>query len=744
MTKKINIKGKLVPRPYARLLTMIGEQLIKNEKVALIELIKNSYDADANWVQVRFNNFEIDEDDENILVVKKNSNIEIEDDGEGMTFNVIRDAWMNPATPIKLMGKKRGVRKTKINKRIIQGEKGIGRYATFKLGRKVEIVTKSKNKREIYINSDLTNYDDEIITKKGSKNPQYLDQIKFDYEIRSTPKHFVSSQLIVRGIKKNITNHGTVLKISYLTDNWTRDKIENIFYDLLRLESPFTEEKNKKDFIIDFKLNGKTFVREKMRDKNLNEIFDSAPIRVTDGMFDGKKISFTLNGRQRRLTISDLKSNKAFKDRLIDVDGKLKRVPACGPFEFEFYVYDLTVEASPKYKLDKDAKKIVKANRIYLYRDGIRVFPYGDQDDDWLGIDVERGISRAGFHLSNDQTVGRINISNEYNPKLKDKTNREGLLEIGNSYEDFRVIIKSILSYLHSEYKKYKLSLERKDKNLLVKSDEVLSELKESIEHLADNKVVKAKNVLAHALRRYEIEKKYLVERAEISEDLAAVGLAVEIASHDLMMMISRATNSVDDIIKTVITSNYDEEILKTNLETLRGQISFIESQIEGIQPIFKSSKRRSKDFRIKDVITKIQKYFLGDIGKNKIKVKIEAEGSPLVVRSNEAILLQIFINLFDNSIYWLSKSDVTNKEIKIILNGNKLELIFSDNGPGVREDDVDFIFEPFFSTKGIEGRGLGLYITDQLLQRYDHTIEYMLKKKILPGANFLIRFNIN
>ena len=245
-------------------------------------------------------------------------------------------------------------------------------------------------------------------------------------------------------------------------------------------------------------------------------------------------------------------------------------------------------------------------------------------------------------------------------------------------------------------------------------------------------------------MRRYEVEKKYLVERAETTEDLAAVGLAVEIASHDMMMMIRRATNSIDNIFKTVVSTDYDEETLKTNLETLRGQISFVESQIEGIQPIFKSSKRRSKDFRIEDIITKIQKYFLGDIEKNKIKVKTDREGPPLVIRSNEAVLLQTFINLFDNSIYWLSKSDEENKEIKILLNGNKLELTFSDNGPGVRDDDLDFIFEPFFTTKGIEGRGLGLYITDQLLQRYDHSIEYLKKRKLLPGANFLIRFNPN
>ncbi len=429
MVKTNNIKGKLIPRPYARLLTMIGEQLIKNEKVALIELIKNSYDADASWVQVRFNNFDIDEEDENELIVNPKSNIEIEDDGEGMSLTAIKDAWMNPASPIKLIGKSQGHRKTNNKKRIIQGEKGIGRYSTFKLGKKVEIITKAEKKKEIIVISDLTMYDDEIISYKGKQEPQYLDQIEFDYIIRSQSQQFVSSQLVLRGIKKRRTSHGTLLKISHLTNSWTKDKIENIFYDVLRLESPFSEVKS--DFIIDFKLNDKPFVREKLVDKNLNDIFESAPIRATDGKFDNEQIFFSLNGNKKQLSIKDLKNNKSFRDRFINTNGKWKRTPECGPFEFEFYVYDLTSQAPPKYKLDQEAKQIVKENRIYLYRDGIRVFPYGDPDDDWLGIDVLRGTSRAGFHLSNDQTIGRIKISNENNPKLKDKTNREGLLEIG-------------------------------------------------------------------------------------------------------------------------------------------------------------------------------------------------------------------------------------------------------------------------------------------------------------------------
>ena len=744
MTKNIKLTGKLKPRPYARLLTMIGEQLIKNEKVALIELIKNSYDADATWVQVRFINFEVSEDDKDVLVVNKNSRIEIEDDGEGMNLKIIKEAWMNPAAPFKLLNKIKGTERTVKTKRIIQGEKGIGRYATFKLGKKVEIITKQERSKEIKVTSDLTGYDDEILYEKGETDIKYLDELEFEYEIRPKLIHFLAGKLIVRGKKKQRENHGTLISITNLSDSWSKSKIENIFSDVLRIESPFTEIT--KSFLIDFTLNGKPVIPEKVLDQKLENIFDFAPIKVTDGIYNGKIISFVINNSERNLELKDLLVDKDFNKRF---GGKknsiqIKRSPDCGPFSFEFYIFDLSNESPPKFQLDRMTKAFVKDNRIFLYRDGIRVFPYGDPDDDWLGIDVKRGTSRAGAHLSNDQTIGRITISGVDNPKLKDKTNREGLLEIGNSYEDFKTIIKAILGVIHTEYQKYKSSVRNKNKNLLVKSEEVLSNLNEAVKQLEDKSYFKAKKILSESIKKYELERKFLLDRAETSEDLASVGLAVEIASHDLMMMAHRATNTVDYIFKIISNDEFNLETLRTHLEVLRGQVSFVEDKIEGIQPIFKSSKRKRKEFRLKEIVEKIKGYFLGDIDKYKIKVSIQELNVPLVVKSNEAVLLQTFINLFDNAIYWVSRSEEKNKEIKILLDGNNFTVMFSDNGPGVQEDDVEFIYEAFFTTKGIDGRGLGLYITDQLLQRYDHSIEYITKKKPLPGANFLINFSNN
>ena len=114
----------------------------------------------------------------------------------------------------------------------------------------------------------------------------------------------------------------------------------------------------------------------------------------------------------------------------------------------------------------------------------------------------------------------------------------------------------------------------------------------------------------------------------------------------------------------------------------------------------------------------------------------------PLVVKTTDAVLLQVFINLFDNALYWL-KTVNGDRRILITLDGNQQRLIFSDSGPGVKPEDINYIFEAFYSGKGEEGRGLGLYIARQLLDRYDYsiTLAEFSKDRLLKGANFVLEF---
>lgn len=741
-------KGILKPRAYARLLTMLGDQLIKNEKIALIELIKNSYDADASWVQIRFKNFAVDKD-ENTLIKNENSCIEIEDDGIGMPFNTIESVWLNPATPNKFIQKQDGKNLTSIKKRIIQGEKGIGRYAVYKLGTTIELTTRSieKDEKEFFLLNDLSSFDNEIIFNSPKEaTPKYLDQIEYFYEKREMPVEIVEKKILIKGEIKQRAPYGTILRITNIRGEWSFEKIESILSDISKLSNPVTAKTND-IFDCEILVNGESqFIDDTDYKNALTIIQTKAPVKITEGKYDGEnKISYNVNGSAIELSLERLLEIKEFRKRFCASDSRsLKRMPECGPFTFQFHIYDFTYKASIKYKLLKDEKNIIKNNRIYLYRDGLRVAPYGDKSDDWLEIDILRGIGRAGDYLSNDQTVGFIGISSEKNRNLKDKTNREGLLEIGNAFEDFKSIIQGILGILLNEYRKYRFALEAKNKIALVKESATQKQFESFREYLEERKDAKGIKVFNVIYKNYVNEKKYLKERAEITEDLAAVGITVEAASHDLMMMMQRAKVTLGSVIEMTKSKNYDPKVLNANLKKLHSQIEFIESQIEGIQPIFRSSKRQSKDLKITTVLNDVKRYFEGDLEENNIAFHVEEIGRNLTVKCTEAVLLQTFINLLDNAVYWLKTVDLANKEITIKIEKEKSIVIFADNGPGIKPDDQPYIFEPFFSTKGMQGRGLGLYIASQLLGRHDFEVLYITEKKnkILSGANFLIDFS--
>jgi len=761
--------GVLKPRAYARLLTMIGDQLIKNEKVAIIELIKNSYDADANWVQIRFNNFDIDKDG-NTLIKQKKSCIEIEDDGIGMSFSTVEKVWLNPATPNKFIQKQVGSNLTK-KKRIIQGEKGIGRFAVYKLGTTIELVTKSaeKDEKEVLIINDLSSFDDELINDnydtldvatKPVKNeinknvtvhseensPKYLDQIEFLYEKRPKPIDIREKTITINGKVKHTSTSGTIIRITNLRGEWSLDKIESILEDISKLNTPLSE-KTTDSFECEFLVNGESQIHDtKDQQSKLSILQSKAPIKVTDGLYDGMdKISYKVNGSMIENNLEKLLEIKEFRNRFIAPDSRsLKRLPQCGPFTFQFHIYDLTSKAPLKYKLLADEKPIIKNNRIYLYRDGLRVLPYGDKIDDWLEVDMNRGTGRAGDYLSNDQTVGVVGISSKNNPDLKDKTNREGLLEIGNAYQDFKAIIQGILGLLLNDYKRYRFEIDAKDKILLIKESVTQNQFENFRKYLEEKKDNKAIKVFDVIYKNYLNEKKYLKDRAEITEDLAAVGIAVEAASHDLMMMMQRAISTLGLVIGMTESKNFDVKVLNSSLEKLQGQIEYIESQIEGIQPIFRSSKRQNKIIKITNILNDVRRYYEGVIEENKIHFHYEEVGKNFTVNCTEAVLLQTFINLLDNSVYWLKIVNSPHKEIKVIIDKEKSKVFFADNGPGIKSEYLPYIFEPFFSTKGMQGRGLGLYIATQLLGRHEFEISYINDKKeqILPGANFLIDFS--
>jgi len=313
------------------------------------------------------------------------------------------------------------------------------------------------------------------------------------------------------------------------------------------------------------------------------------------------------------------------------------------------YFFDFDKNAPAKYLLDSKDRELIKKHRIYLYRDGIRVFPYGDPEDDWLKTDTYRGIISAGQFFSNDQVVGWIEISKAGNSELKDKTNREGLIDEGNATQDFTTLIQSFLSYfrLH-QFKQYKESNKDKAEQDIFRTEEVKRQYEELKKDFKDSPT--AINAINNLYKTYSLERKYLTQRVEATEDLASVGLSVETASHDLMLMLSKGILGIDDLMKDCMGGNVTIDKVIEELQKLRGIFSFVETQMKDIQLLFRSSKQRRRNIRVYDMLQKVVRIYKNTLTKEDIKLEIEKIGSPLIAKCTDAVLLQLFINLFDQS----------------------------------------------------------------------------------------------
>jgi signal transduction histidine kinase len=726
---------------------MLGEQLIKNEIIALVEVIKNSYDADATWVKVSFIDFNAD------FSIKLTSKIIIEDDGCGMDEKILKKHWLNPATPDKLKRKKNDYKTQK--GRILQGEKGIGRFSLFKLGKTIKITTRRQlqDQNNQFINEgdqleyilyyDFSKFDDNFLTENGEEKELYLENLPVELST-DTPKQIINKIMKLGTTKRQRKSYGTIIEISNLKSNWNLARLERVQKEIGKMQPIFSNDKEADFSVWLYKGNELHEVQERYKEKLINCLNNKSVFKVTEGKYDteGNAISFKLNGNNIKLNFSDpdIKGLSQFKKYFKDPSYNSE----CGNFIFEFYIFDLNVDTDnpSKYILDNDEKMIIREHRIYLYRDDIRVMPYGDPEDDWLRIDIARGTISAAEFLSNDQIVGCVYISQSDNPKLKDKTNREGLIEDGRALEDFINILQLILRYLRKKpFAQYLL-----DKKKRKEIDQIKRDHPKKLIEAAKNQYSNDEKIVAF-LNKFETsytqERNALQDRIKKTENLAAVGLSVEVASHDVMLLIKKTLEQQDGIIKQLMKGHeIDRDELLTLLTLSRGNLSMVETQMKDIQLLFPSTKSRTKNINVKEIVDKVYRLYKRPFFDNNISISFRESEYPLIVRTTDAVILQVLINLFDNALYWLKTVDY-KREIIIWINGDEQRLIFSDNGPGIKSDDENYIFEAFYSGKGEEGRGLGLYIAKQLLDRYDFFIDLaeFSKDMLLKGANFVIEF---
>ncbi len=705
MSKTPIQNGESSLKPKARLIKTIGEDLISNNVVAIIELVKNSYDANSPIVVVEFQGVVdkiVEGKREKRLIKKEFSKLIILDEGDGMDLNIIENVWMEPATNFK----KKTENENK--QRRFTGEKGIGRFASAKLASKLDIYTKKKDDNEIVVNFNWDDFSDE---------DKYLEEIKTKWFVREP---------------QTILTKGTILELNQLNNSWDEHQIRELRVSLSRLLSPISPTE---DFLIELKL-----------PDGLEDLSGLIERPETLNRPDYYIKGYISDEGTPEIIYFSKKNNETIPLSLSIEEFNLRnpnRLPICGPFQFEFKVWNRDSDSIKSLANDIESSvKNVKGDLddlagISIYRDNFRVIPYGNKNNDWLNLNIRR-VNNPTMRLSNNQIVGYVSIGLDTNPELKDQSNREGIVD-SQSFVDLKEFIVLILNEV--EIRRYnERPRENDDANKGTESLFDRFSLKEVLVYL-NEKLPENKEVL-DLIQQKEIEINEGVKKVQeiISRyrRLTTLGQLIDVILHDGGNYLGKIDIQANLIKRQLKNSTINFDSIESNADKIIKIREDFAQLFKRIEPFGGRKRGRPKQIIVEDIIN--NQFSLAHRDLEKLNIEYQLPNTKNSVTIDEAELGIILMNLIQNSIYWLES---VNHEKKIFVdverNLDSLSIIFSDNGPGIKKGTELSVFDPYFSTKP-DGIGLGLTIVGELVSEYNGDF-YLLNNGPLEGANFKITF---
>lgn len=673
-------------RPRARLIGLIGEDLISDEPVAVVELVKNAYDADATYAEVRFEGKDPTRPDEIVVL----------DDGIGMNLETVLEGWFEPGT----ITKRRQDRSPR--GRLYQGSKGIGRFAAARLAKKLLIETKRRGTAEgVVVELNWKDFDE----------ASYLDEIMVKYEVRPVGR----------------LNHGTRLTLRGLRKQWSEEDYKEVHARLSRLISPFEE------------VSGFKVLLEIPAHPELSGVVEPPALilepiyllngRVTsDGYFTG---TLQVDGRM----------HKQFDRTKI---GGAHKEPTCGPFQVEIRAWDRDPDGLEPIaqRMSLSIQEIRSTLNTYsgvsIYRDGFRVYPYGQRGNDWLNLDI-RSRQVPGRNLANNQVIAAIRISRDENPALRDRSNREGMV-LNAEHGALERWFVEVLSLLEEERYRLRPRRESPDRTQPLFEAFDIRPLVEGArrelgkDHPLTQKASRAQEEIRTAVERLQ----EVFSRLLLS---AGVGHLVDIVIHEIGSPLGKLNRQVAILEQAVdeypLDGDLRVELLKM-VEPMNGWLEQIHSLRQRLDPQTAGRRGRATTFNVRDELEDNFNLYESLIKRQRIEYEIITPRQPVTVKMSRAALGQIVANLIDNSIYWIVRERGAGRGGRIQVRVRRLEhgfrLLFCDDGPGVAEEDRGRIFEPYFTRKPT-GMGLGLYIARLVIEPYGK-LTYG-DECSLPGACF-------
>ena len=697
----------------AELLRELGERLVGKPHIVLAELVKNSYDADATQVTIKF--------------LPHKDYIEVTDNGHGMTFEEFKNSWMRIGTTHKKQ------KRSKNFGRLMTGSKGVGRLAVQFLANELEIKTVPKDKDAEWLEVAV-DWEEAIKAKE-------LTQVEVGYNRKNSDRPFrQGTSIILRGLKHE-WNEDSVSKLAAEVW-WLQPPFGSIFSDRFRVHFQSTRQDYAKIFV-----------------NQMNAIKGIWIARLVGKITHGEvTLSLQFQGEQpivHKYKIANFSHN----------NGNFSKEKNLNTSRFEIRIYNLSGRQKFRIKVGEARDYFAKHGGVHVYDSGFRLPYYGLPTSDWLKLEYDhshrknvsellpKNIRQVSKALNDLPTLGRVlgivKVDTSQEPNLKIMVTRDRLTET-TAYEDLRSIVRYAIDWYANETAKRKIERKKREGSsepTSLKFERVEQVLEEYEPQIPKNVYQEIYKKVQEAATAAEEDQELALEQMGLLAPLATAGISALSYQHELKKQFAYIEDAIDRIkdIQTV-----DSELEK-NLNSLSTDLVSWLERAKATNLLFdyigdientELRQRFHAEFVIKNVVKHTN--FLARGAKIDYS---QLDNRLYLPKASFAEWSAIFQNIFINAFSAMLDSPKRLLHISSRSHEQSREILIQDTGHGVNLQDADRLFEPFQRASkisverralGYGGTGLGLTIVRLLADHIGCRAQF-----VNPEAEFRTAFSI-
>ena len=646
-------------RPAGRHILTIGRDLIQDSYAAVVELVKNAYDADSPDVNIEFT----------ASAKRDGYTIVVSDHGHGMSRDTVINKWMVPSTDDKRK------RRESPAGRKMQGSKGIGRFAASVLGENLLLETTSKGE-----NTTL------FVVWEDFENAQFLDDVEVLIETAETSDPS-GTRLTIKGDDEFLAN-------------WDERQFRKLQYELKKLMSPVDSLMSGNPFSIKLRIEGFSEKVDLTESVEPYPIFDFFDYRIAGTVSSDGTGTLTYSLQKVRNTTDE------------EIPFRHGSPTGCGELIYDIRVYDREKEAIDSliqrglkdklgnYVEKNEAKNLLNANNgIGVYRGGFRIRPLGDTEFDWLKLNYRR-VQKPSQNIGSNQVIGYVQIQPEEKSCLIEKSARDGLKE-NEAYDQLKSITEKVISELETRRFDYRLKagLSRpalkveRDLESLFSYDGLKREIRTQLRKVPFDQ--SAADEIMGIIDREEEEKNKVVEEIRkavaIYQGHATLGKIINVILHEGRRPLSYFRNQIPHIKhwhKSFQETGDPVQLAKILQlgEGIGQNAEVFVSLFSRLDPLAAKKRSTRKQFLLKKEIVDTFGVFENEMESLNVSAEVRGPESFIYLSWRQDIYA-IFTNLIDNSLYWIREKGTSSREITIdiLVSGDSLQSIdYRDTGPGI------------------------------------------------------------